>query len=239
MERLGRPRVPRRPRPRRRQPRRRHVAARHRPADHRRRRRRPDQGERRRRPSPTTSPADVEPGRASPARAEAPRAETPAVESPRPGPATTVPTARRTTRSSRSAPTSRAATSRSRPPARPPSRRSSAAPSGVPTSRSATRAPLRYGSISAGFVHHTVNANDYTRGAGPGHPAQHLRLPREVPRLERHRLQLPRRPVRPDLGGPLRRHRQGRRRRAHPGLQRLRVRDVGDRQLRRRRSRPR
>ena len=91
---------------------------------------------------------------------------------------------------------------------------------------------LRYGSISAGFVHHTVNANDYTRGEVPGHPAQHLRLPHEVPRLERHRLQLPRRPVRPDLGGPLRRRRPPGRRRAHPRLQRLRVRDVGDRQLR-------
>ena len=42
---------------------------------------------------------------------------------------------------------------------------------------------------------------------GAGHPAQHLRLPHPVPRLERHRLQLPRRPVRPDLGGPLRRRR--------------------------------
>ena len=38
--------------------------------------------------------------------------------------------------------------------------------------------------------------------AGARHPAQHLRLPREVPRLERRRLQLPGRPVRPDLGGP-------------------------------------
>ena len=44
-------------------------------------------------------------------------------------------------------------------------------------------------------------------GRGAGAPAQHLRLPRAVPRLERHRLQLPDRPVRPDLGGPVRRRR--------------------------------
>ena len=45
------------------------------------------------------------------------------------------------------------------------------------------------------------------RGPGARAPAQHLRLPREVEGLERHRLQLPRRPLRSDLGGPLRRHR--------------------------------
>ena len=70
--------------------------------------------------------------------------------------------------------------------------------------------------------------------AGPGavdHP-RHLRLPHAVPGLERHRLQLPRRPVRPDLGGPVRRRRPAGRRCAHPRLQRQRVRDVGHRQLR-------
>ena len=51
---------------------------------------------------------------------------------------------------------------------------------------------------------------------GAGHPAQHLRVPHAVPRLVRHRLQLPRRPVRPDLGGPVRRRRPPGRRRAHP-----------------------
>ena len=70
------------------------------------------------------------------------------------------------------------------------------------------------------------------QGRGALDPARHLRLPHPVPRLERHRLQLPRRPVRPDLGGPVRRCRPPRRRRAHPELQRERVRDVGDRQLR-------
>ena len=64
------------------------------------------------------------------------------------------------------------------------------------------KSSLHYFEVHAGFVHHTVNANDYTRAEVPGHPAQHLRLPHAVPRLERHRLQLPGRPVRPDLGGP-------------------------------------
>ena len=91
---------------------------------------------------------------------------------------------------------------------------------------------LHYFEVHAGFVHHTVNANDYTARAGARHPAEHLRVPHQVPRLERHRLQLPGRPVRPDLGGPVRRRRPPGGRGAHPRLQRQRVRDVGDRQLR-------
>ncbi len=91
---------------------------------------------------------------------------------------------------------------------------------------------LHYFEVHAGFVHHTVNANDYIARRGAGDPPQHLRVPHPVPRLERRRLQLPGRPVRPDLGGPRRRRRPPGRRRAHPRLQRLRVRDVGDRQLR-------
>ena len=63
------------------------------------------------------------------------------------------------------------------------------------------------------------------------HP-RHLRVPHPVPGLVRRRLQLPRRPLRPDLGGPLRRSGPARRRCAHARLQRRRVRDVGDRQLR-------
>ena len=55
----------------------------------------------------------------------------------------------------------------------------------------------------------------------------------------RHRLQLPRRPLRPDLGGPVRRRRPPRRRRAHPRLQRRLLRHVGDRQLRHRPARRR
>ena len=71
-------------------------------------------------------------------------------------------------------------------------------------------------------------------GRGAGDHPQHLRVPHQEPRLVRHRLQLPRRPVRSDLGGPVRRHRPPGRRRAHAQLQRLRLRDVGDRQLRHR-----
>ena len=102
----SRPRVPRRPRPRRRQPRRRHVAARHRPADHRRRRRRPGQGGRRR--DETALPDDlslavVEPGHADATETEAPAAERRPRAPRRPADG---PTARRTTTSSRSAPTS-------------------------------------------------------------------------------------------------------------------------------------
>ena len=70
------------------------------------------------------------------------------------------------------------------------------------------------------------------RGPGARDHPRHLRLPHPVPGLERRRLQLPRRPLRPDLGGPVRRRRPARRRRAHARLQRRRVRDVGDRQLR-------
>ena len=69
-------------------------------------------------------------------------------------------------------------------------------------------------------------------GRGAGAAAQHLRLPRARPRLERHRLQLPHRPLRPHLGGPVRRHRPGRGRCPHPRLQRRLVRRLGDRQLR-------
>ena len=58
-------------------------------------------------------------------------------------------------------------------------------------------------------------------------------LPREGQRLERHRLQLSRRQVRPGVRGPDRRHRPQRRRRARRGVQ-LRVdRRCHDRQLRR------
>ena len=71
----------------------------------------------------------------------------------------------------------------------------------------------------------------HRRPGARDHP-RHLRVPHAVPRLVRHRLQLPRRPLRPDLGGPVRRRRPSRRRRAHARLQRRRVRDVRDRQLR-------
>ena len=62
-----------------------------------------------------------------------------------------------------------------------------------------------------------------------GHPA----LPRARKRLGRHRLQLPRRQVRPDLRRPIRRSRPERRRRACPGLQHGLVGDRADRDVRR------
>ena len=49
--------------------------------------------------------------------------------------------------------------------------------------------------------------------------ARHRPLPPRLQRLERHRLQLPRRQVRPGLRGPRRRHRRAGRRRAGAGLQ--------------------
>ena len=49
--------------------------------------------------------------------------------------------------------------------------------------------------------------------------ARHLRLPHQDPALERHRLQLPRRPLRHHLRGALRRRRPRRRRRARVRLQ--------------------
>ena len=70
------------------------------------------------------------------------------------------------------------------------------------------------------------------RGRRAGDHPEHLRVPHQVAGLERHRLQLPRRPLRPRLGGPVRRRRPAGRRRAHARLQRLLLRHVGDRQLR-------
>ena len=57
------------------------------------------------------------------------------------------------------------------------------------------------------------------RSPGAGDRAGDPALPREGERLERHRLQLSRRPLRPGLRRPLRRHRPQRRRRARRGLQ--------------------
>ena len=54
---------------------------------------------------------------------------------------------------------------------------------------------------------------------GRGDHARHPDLPRQVERLERHRLQLPRRPLRHRLRGPLRRDRPERRRRPRARLQ--------------------
>ena len=59
----------------------------------------------------------------------------------------------------------------------------------------------------------------YTPADAPGHRPRHLRVPHQEPRLERHRLQLPRRPVRHHLRRPVRRRHAGRDRRAGRGLQ--------------------
>ena len=62
--------------------------------------------------------------------------------------------------------------------------------------------------------------HDRVRARGfAGHRARHRPLSPRLQRLERHRLQLPRRPLRRDLRGPRGRDRRGRRRRPGPGLQ--------------------
>ena len=116
------------------------------------------------------------------------------------------------------------------------SRRSSPEPSGAPTSgmRDEELAALLRGARRLRPPHGQRQQLHPRRGAGAA--ARHLRLPHAVPRLVRHRLQLPGRPLRPDLGGPLRRRRPPGRRRPHAQLQRLLVRDVRDRQLRASRS---
>ena len=58
------------------------------------------------------------------------------------------------------------------------------------------------------FVHHTDSGNDYTRRGGAGGRPRRLRLPHQVAALERRRLQLPDRPLRHHLRGPLRRRRR-------------------------------
>jgi hypothetical protein len=58
------------------------------------------------------------------------------------------------------------------------------------------------GEVQMGFVHHTVSANEYAPGDSAGHGARHLPLPPQRQRVGRHRLQLPRRQVRPGLRGP-------------------------------------
>ena len=95
-----------------------------------------------------------------------------------------------------------------------------------------SKSSLHYGDVHAGLRAPHRQRQRLHAGRGAGAPPQHLRLPRAVPRLERHRLQLPHRPLRPDLGGPVRRHRPRRRRCPHPRLQRRLLRRLGDRQLR-------
>ena len=90
----------------------------------------------------------------------------------------------------------------------------------LPSGGCPPRGPPEYGTVQAAVIHHTVNANDYTRGGGPFDRPRHLPVPRLRQRLERHRLQRPRRPLRDALRGARRRAQAPGRRGAGSGLQR-------------------
>ena len=94
------------------------------------------------------------------------------------------------------------------------------------------RARPRYAkTVAFAVVHHTAGANDYSAEASAAIVRGDRALPREGKRLERHRLQLPRRQVRQRVRGSCRRHRPQRDRRARPGVQHRLRRGRGDRQL--------
>ena len=92
------------------------------------------------------------------------------------------------------------------------------------------RARLRTESPACGDPSHGGHEHVHPGPVG-GHRAGHRDLPRGGQRLERHRLQLPRRQVRAGLRGPLRRHREERRGRARGGVQHRLGRRLADRQL--------
>ena len=81
------------------------------------------------------------------------------------------------------------------------------------------------------FVHHTATLQRVHARPGGGHRSGDRRLPRPGQGLGRHRLQLPRRPLRPCLRGPRRRDDAERHRRARPRVQHGQRRDRGDRQF--------
>ena len=91
--------------------------------------------------------------------------------------------------------------------------------------------PMLAPALRLAVVHHTAGTNAYTPRAGGGDRARDRGLPRAGKRLERHRLQLSRRPLRHGLRGPRRRHRPERDRRARAGLQLRHGRRRADRQL--------
>ena len=66
------------------------------------------------------------------------------------------------------------------------------------------------GGVKFAVVHHTVNANTYDRRRRARDAGLDLRLPHGYQWLVRHGVQLHRRSLRPDLGGPLGRHRPSR-----------------------------
>ncbi len=92
-------------------------------------------------------------------------------------------------------------------------------------------APRFAPAVRLAVVHHTAGANSYYTRPGGGDRAGHRGLPRAGKRLERHRLQLPCRPVRDGVRGPRRRDHQERDRRALGGLQLGHRRRRADRQL--------
>ena len=108
---------------------------------------------------------------------------------------------------------SRSARSRERP-AR---RASSPVRAGVPGLPAQT--PITTADLKLAIVHHTVSGNSYTAAQVPAVLRSVQAYHQDARGLQRHRLQLRRRSVRADLGGPRRRHHQRRRRRAQPGLQ--------------------
>ena len=85
-----------------------------------------------------------------------------------------------------------------------PARSSPGAPGARTEPRAAaSREPRRScGTVKAAAVHHTVTANNYTPRRGAGDRARDLPLSPQRQRLERHRLQRARRPLRQHLRGP-------------------------------------
>ena len=101
---------------------------------------------------------------------------------------------------------------------RPARRRSCRAAPGAQTSRSGAQALLRAGRAACDRPSHG-RLERLRAGRGAGDRPGDRDLPREGKRLERHRLQLPRRPLRPGLRGSVRRDRAERDRRPRAGLQ--------------------
>ena len=118
-------------------------------------------------------------------------------------------------------------------------RRSSRARAGTRTSRSLRKKPKIAPELKLAVVHHTASTNAYSCAQSAVDRARDRGLPREGKRLGRHRLQLPRRRVRPGVRRTLGRHRAQRRRRTLGRVQQGHRRCVDDRQLRTRRLRRR
>ena len=118
-----------------------------------------------------------------------------------------------------------------------PTRRSSPpAPRGAPTSASCAASPDIASALKLRLRAPHGQRERLQQGAGAGHRALDPDVPHALAGLEGHRLQLPRRRLRPDLRGPGRRHRGERRRRPGRGLQHRHGGHRGDRQRRDRRA---